>query len=89
MCLTIPGSTSKIMFILLIYSCQMRKNHTYLHAGRLFNETGQLDIWWTTQSVNNFVERQQCFVDQYSLFSDFNISVSPKIVILSMIIKIY
>ena len=45
-------------------------------TGRLFNETGQMEDWWTEQSVQNFVERQQCFIDQYNNYTLFGLHVS-------------
>ncbi len=48
----------------------------WFHAGRFFNETGQIEAWLSQQSADNFVERQQCFTEQYSQFSLFGIYVS-------------
>ena len=49
---------------------------TCLHVGRLFNETGQMEDWWTQQSVDNFIAMQKCYVDEYSEFNLFGIYVS-------------
>ena len=50
--------------------------HIYLFVGRLHNETGHMVQWWTNASIANYVERQQCYVDQYSQYSQFGVHVS-------------
>ena len=44
--------------------------------GRLYNATGQLDNLWTQYSIDNFIYRQQCFIDEYSNLTLFGIAVS-------------
>ena len=34
-----------------------------------------MEDWWTPQSVQNFVEREQCYVEQYSQYGLFGINV--------------
>ncbi len=46
-----------------------------LHVGRKRNETGQVEEWWTQASVDNFIDRTQCYIEQYSDFNLFGIYV--------------
>ncbi len=46
-----------------------------LHVGREFNETGQMEEWWTQTSVDNFIDRTLCYIEQYSDFNLFGIYV--------------
>ena len=36
--------------------------------GQQYDEDGNRIQWWTDESVDNFEERTQCFVDQYSQY---------------------
>ncbi len=46
-----------------------------LHIGREYNETGQVEEWWTQTSVDNFIDRTLCYAEQYSDFNLFGIYV--------------
>lgn len=38
-------------------------------SGRRTNEVGNVENWWTDASVNQFVTRSQCFIDQYGRYA--------------------
>ena len=38
-------------------------------SGRMFDENGNMNDWWSAQSTDAFMEHSQCMVDQYSQFS--------------------
>ena len=40
--------------------------HAFDSAGRLYNQKGKLEQWWTNKTSEGFNERQKCIVDQYS-----------------------
>ena len=44
----------------------------YLLAGRHFNPEGNLEDWWSNLSVQNYEERLQCIVEQYSAYTLYN-----------------
>jgi len=44
-------------------------SHGFDQIGRQFDEHGNLADWWTNATVNGFVEREKCFVDQYQRFT--------------------
>ena len=44
--------------------------HAYnIYVGRQFDKNGSRIQWWTDESINQFNERAQCFVEQYSNYS--------------------
>ena len=47
--------------------------HGFDNNGRLYNATGQLDNLWTQYSIDNFISRQQCYIDEYSNLTLFGI----------------
>jgi endothelin-converting enzyme len=40
--------------------------HAFDSAGRLYNQKGRLEEWWTNKTSEGFKEKQTCIVDQYS-----------------------
>ncbi|KAJ5727578.1 hypothetical protein N7493_005398 [Penicillium malachiteum] len=44
-------------------------SHAFDSTGRHYDETGNFTNWWDDQTVKDFEERAQCFVDQYSKFT--------------------
>ena len=40
--------------------------HAFDSAGRLYNQNGKLEEWWTNKTSEGFKVRQKCIVDQYS-----------------------
>ncbi|CAH2090137.1 unnamed protein product [Euphydryas editha] len=42
--------------------------HGFDNFGRLFDKNGNLLPWWTNETINSFVNKTQCFVDQYSSY---------------------
>ena len=45
-------------------------------VGRQFDKDGIQRMWWTEESVEEFNDRAQCFVEQYSEYEMFGLSVS-------------
>ncbi|KAJ1528614.1 hypothetical protein ONE63_007013 [Megalurothrips usitatus] len=43
--------------------------HGFDDKGRLFDQHGNLLRWWGEDAVNNFHQRAQCLIDQYSKYS--------------------
>ena len=50
--------------------------HNYQLAGRLYDKNGIRRQWWTNASIEEFIERTQCFVQQYSKYEMFGYHVS-------------
>ena len=44
-------------------------------VGRQFDKDGIQRMWWTEEVVEAFNDRAQCFVNQYSMYEMFGISV--------------
>ncbi|KAI0035727.1 metalloprotease [Vararia minispora EC-137] len=42
--------------------------HAFDSAGRMYNQDGKLEEWWTNQTSEGFKVRQQCIQDQYSSY---------------------
>ncbi|EJF65996.1 metalloprotease [Dichomitus squalens LYAD-421 SS1] len=43
--------------------------HAFDSAGRLYNQDGKLEEWWTNTTSEGFNVRQKCIVDQYSNYT--------------------
>ncbi|KAI0363474.1 Metalloprotease [Pilatotrama ljubarskyi] len=43
--------------------------HAFDSAGRLYNQEGKLEQWWTNKTSAGFNERQKCIVEQYSNYT--------------------
>ncbi|KAG0235119.1 hypothetical protein BGW42_005769 [Actinomortierella wolfii] len=43
--------------------------HGFDNNGRRYDENGIIRDWWTEESVTNFDEKAQCFMDQYGNFT--------------------
>ena len=48
----------------------------FTFTGRQYDKDGIQRMWWTQTAVNAFTERTKCFVNQYSMYEMFGISVS-------------
>ncbi|XP_030763667.1 neprilysin-4-like [Sitophilus oryzae] len=42
--------------------------HGFDDKGRLFDQFGNLKMWWKDSSIRNFYEKAQCIIDQYSQY---------------------
>ncbi|ERL89315.1 hypothetical protein D910_06687 [Dendroctonus ponderosae] len=42
--------------------------HGFDDKGRLFDQQGNLMMWWRDASIRNFYEKAQCIIDQYSQY---------------------
>lgn len=40
--------------------------HAFDSAGRMYNQNGKLEVWWTNETSEAFDEKQQCLSKQYS-----------------------
>jgi endothelin-converting enzyme len=40
--------------------------HAFDSSGRLYNQDGKLEEWWTNTTSDAFDKKQQCILDQYS-----------------------
>ncbi|CAO3659671.1 unnamed protein product [Umbelopsis ramanniana] len=43
--------------------------HGFDTSGRLFDGDGKIRSWWTKEAEKKYLERAQCFIDQYSNFT--------------------
>lgn len=43
--------------------------HAFDSAGRLYNQKGKLEEWWTNSTSKGFNVKQRCIVDQYSEYT--------------------
>jgi len=43
--------------------------HAFDSSGRLYNENGKLEEWWTEETSEGFNERQKCISKQYSKYT--------------------
>lgn len=50
--------------------------HAFDDQGREYDKEGNLHKWWKNSTSWNFVERIQCFIDQYSNYSIEDVNVS-------------
>ena len=51
------------------------------YKGRLYDAQGNYhnDSWWSQESIANFKERANCFVNEYSKFSEAAVNVSKQL----------
>ncbi|KAL5013749.1 hypothetical protein ScPMuIL_008019 [Solemya velum] len=47
----------------------MKLPHGFDDRGRQFDKDGNLKQWWDNHVIENFKQRAQCFIDQYSNYS--------------------
>ncbi|XP_031555498.1 endothelin-converting enzyme homolog, partial [Actinia tenebrosa] len=52
--------------------------HGFDSNGRLYDKSGDLFNWWTKESNDAFVRKSQCFVDQYSNITDYDMNLNGK-----------
>ncbi|XP_055383330.1 neprilysin-4-like [Condylostylus longicornis] len=50
--------------------------HGFDSDGRSFDKDGNIGNWWTNKSLEFFMEKEQCFVDQYDKFLLYNHSLN-------------
>ncbi|KAK7449695.1 hypothetical protein VKT23_013168 [Stygiomarasmius scandens] len=43
--------------------------HAFDSAGRLYNQDGKLEQWWTNETSDGFNEKQECIVNQFSEYT--------------------
>lgn len=44
-------------------------SHAFDSTGRHYDETGNYTDWWNNKTVESFVDKAQCFIDQYHNFT--------------------
>ena len=47
----------------------------YISIGQQFDKNGNRVKWWTDNSIRQFQNRTQCFVDQYDQYSLLDVKV--------------
>ena len=52
----------------LVSNCSTSQ-HAFDSSGRLYNENGKLEEWWTEETSEGFNDRQKCIVNQYSKYT--------------------
>lgn len=50
----------------LVDSTNRYSQHAFDSAGRLYNQDGKLEEWWTNTTSDGFNARQKCIAEQYS-----------------------
>merc|ERR1719399_1529215 len=69
-----PFFDSRVPMMLNLASYGMVIGHEITHGfdnnGRLYNGTGAYIDWWHQESIDEFDERSQCLIEQYSAFVD-------------------
>ena len=43
--------------------------HGFDNAGRQYDKDGNLRDWWTQSSLDNFLDRTQCIINQYDQYT--------------------
>jgi len=43
--------------------------HAFDSAGRMYNQRGKLEVWWTNATSEQFDERKNCIAEQYSKYT--------------------
>ncbi|CAF4126552.1 unnamed protein product [Adineta steineri] len=49
--------------------------HGFDDSGRQFDKDGNIVLWWTYETIEKFIERKTCIVDQYSNFTVPNLNI--------------
>ncbi|XP_055908210.1 neprilysin-1-like, partial [Eupeodes corollae] len=42
--------------------------HGFDDSGRMFDRTGNMRQWWSNKTIDEYINRTQCFVEQYSQY---------------------
>lgn len=42
--------------------------HGFDNSGRQFDSSGNLRQWWTNETIREYTEKTQCFVDHYNTY---------------------
>ena len=40
--------------------------HGFDDSGRMFDKNGNLVQWWSNDTISEYINRTECFIDQYS-----------------------
>ncbi|KAH0948488.1 hypothetical protein HN011_002589 [Eciton burchellii] len=43
-------------------------SHGFDNSGRLYDSDGNLQQWWTNESITEYTQRAQCFIDHYNTY---------------------
>lgn len=43
--------------------------HGFDSTGGLYDKEGNEAIWWTNETIQAFVQKRQCIIDQYSNYT--------------------
>jgi len=51
-------------------------SHGFDNSGRLYNSDGNLQReWWSNESITEYTERAQCFIDHYNTYYEAEVSI--------------
>lgn len=39
-----------------------------MHLGRQFDKNGNMRQWWTNKTINEYINRTECFIKQYDSY---------------------
>lgn len=53
--------------MMCLYSLQ--RQHAFDSAGRLYNQQGKLETWWSNSTSEEFEIRKECLAKQYSSYT--------------------
>ncbi|XP_066153912.1 neprilysin-11-like [Euwallacea fornicatus] len=62
------GSTSLLDYSRIGMIISHEIVHGFDYQGFLYNEDGVIQPWWSNDTINNFKNQSQCFVEQYSKY---------------------
>jgi len=51
-------------------------SHGFDNSGRLYDSDGNLQQWWTNESITEYTQRAQCFIDHYNTYYEAEVGVS-------------
>ena len=58
-----------------VYQCSKPTLFNHCLTGRQYDKEGRKRQWWSDKSIQNYKNRQDCFVEQYSEYEMFGIPV--------------
>lgn len=57
------------LFRIILRSLHVIKKHYGLAKGRQTDKDGRVNLWWTNQTLNKYLDGTRCFVEQYGNFT--------------------
>ena len=63
----LPPTNSRLVLLHTLFTRSLiNEQHAFDSSGRLYNQQGKLEEWWTRQTSDAYQIRQDCIVEQYS-----------------------